>query len=416
MASRPSVQLGFGGVAAFCTFAACSGLRTSALPEVEPVDAAGGDATDPGHADGASSGQDARGGRDGDGEAPCIEAIPDDPRHCGACRHDCLGGACAGDRCLPVLLADDCKVLSDLVVAGQTAYFMESGPTMQEARIRRASTSCQAGGDCAQSFLDTPNGAYLAADLEHLYFTRGSLGAGAVWRTAFDGTGTESFLDVEGVGSLALGGGTLFAVSQGSGNQDGAIITKDVEDLNGLDDAGAEPFAFVENLDSPFDVVFDGFSIFFSTRGPFGIPTEGQIWRADVGTTDQGTLADSQNNVRSLAVNARHVFWVNSGNGTVQRATRDGGQPLELQAGCRTPYAILVAGDRLVWTERGSAPDYLDGRVQSTDLDGGNLVTLIDELPSPIQLAQDDAAIYVASRGTSLGEYRDGKIYKVAKP
>src|SRR5690349_21776850 len=29
-----------------------------------------------------------------------------DPAHCGACGHDCLGGACVGAKCQPVILAD----------------------------------------------------------------------------------------------------------------------------------------------------------------------------------------------------------------------------------------------------------------------------------------------------------------------
>ena len=41
-------------------------------------------------------------GRRGD---DCATDLSSDPRHCGACGHDCLGGGCKEGRCLPVVLA-----------------------------------------------------------------------------------------------------------------------------------------------------------------------------------------------------------------------------------------------------------------------------------------------------------------------
>lgn len=44
-------------------------------------------------------------GRDA-GAGPCVD-VASDPRHCGACGHDCLGSSCVGGRCQPVTLAND---------------------------------------------------------------------------------------------------------------------------------------------------------------------------------------------------------------------------------------------------------------------------------------------------------------------
>lgn len=397
----------------FLAAAACGELREKALADDD--DPPSGDAGDPpsGDDDDDTSTRDAGAH---DASAPCTGAgIADDPHNCGACGHDCLGGACAGATCQPIVLATNCKALTDLVVAGTTLYFMESGPSQPEARIRRAGTGCLAGPECAQSFLEVPFGVYLAANNTHLYYGAGGLGEGSVARVPLDGTTPEPFLDVTGIGAMTLNQSTLFVIAQGTGNGDGAIITRDLDAPTG--EPGSEPFTYVDQLQSPYDVVVDDeVSLFFSERGPSGTTVEGAVWRADLHTTDQGTVAEGQNEIRGLAVDAEHVYWVNAGNGTLQRVSRDGGDVVELQAGLRRPQAILLSDDRVVWVERGSAPDYLDGRVQTSKLDGTELLTLLDGLGSPVQIAQDSKALYVAVRGTALGQYRDGVVYKLAKP
>jgi hypothetical protein len=64
-------------------------------------------------------------GPDGSCDAAALE---DDPRNCGACGHDCLGGACKAQRCQPVVIgtSDDAPVL-DLVVDGTNVLWMSGG-------------------------------------------------------------------------------------------------------------------------------------------------------------------------------------------------------------------------------------------------------------------------------------------------
>src|SRR5690349_7067990 len=56
-----------------------------------------------------SSSSDGSQGTDGnvpDDAGPCTN-VATNPKHCGACFHDCLGGQCVGGACQPIQLAVD---------------------------------------------------------------------------------------------------------------------------------------------------------------------------------------------------------------------------------------------------------------------------------------------------------------------
>jgi hypothetical protein len=95
----------------------------------------GADTSSPGtddagpNTDGSSSGADAP----AEAAPPCDDAkVTDDPHHCGACGHDCLGGQCAAGVCQPVVLAqspNDAPIFDVALLADSVVWATNDEPT-----------------------------------------------------------------------------------------------------------------------------------------------------------------------------------------------------------------------------------------------------------------------------------------------
>ena len=151
------------------------------------IDAAGLDGLAP--SDGGSDAFDFPDGSAPDGDAgPCVDTSKN-PRHCGACFHDCLGGQCVDGTCQPFQIAID-----------------ESGPLA------------------------------IAIDETHVYWTNRS--TGTLWRVPKSGGSKERLFEAPGEGlgdEIAVHDGRLyFAYTVG----DAGVVRCPV---TGCSDAGPEP-------------------------------------------------------------------------------------------------------------------------------------------------------------------------------
>src|SRR5262249_55506489 len=85
----------------------------------------GGDTTDGavanGPGDGASSGDSGLSDESGP-SGPCNAYLSSDPKNCGRCGHDCLGGTCIAGRCQPLILLDS-QMSGILRVRAGTLYW-----------------------------------------------------------------------------------------------------------------------------------------------------------------------------------------------------------------------------------------------------------------------------------------------------
>jgi hypothetical protein len=80
--------------------------------------------------DGATDGPLADGAA-GDGNSEAASSCPginlaSDPKNCGACAHDCLGGACTAGACQPVLIVNDTRIAPRYMVEDSTTLYFSN--------------------------------------------------------------------------------------------------------------------------------------------------------------------------------------------------------------------------------------------------------------------------------------------------
>ena len=112
--------------------AACS-------PRVDATDAAAATGGGAGGAGASGVGGAGAGASGGGGAAPCVPSgdHASDPKNCGACGHDCLGGACTAGQCRPVAIWTG-RADPPLYVDAEYVYWALYKPT-GEHECRKAS-------------------------------------------------------------------------------------------------------------------------------------------------------------------------------------------------------------------------------------------------------------------------------------
>ena len=89
--------------------------------------------------------------------------------------------------------------------------------------------------------------------------------------------------------------------------------------------------------------------------------------------TDGGTATGTA----SFSVNIPapgHLYWANSGNGTIMEANLDGTNPQTIVTGQSNPVGIAVDAQHLYWTNGGNG---LNGTIVEANLDGTNPQTIV---------------------------------------
>lgn len=352
--------------------------------------------------------------KDDAGETPPANVDLTSSEHCGARGHDCFGGECSAGICKPVSVARDLTMPVDLGLLGDYVYFVEQGTGVPDGRLSRVRRdSCKAAGSCNAPHvlvtdLKAPSG--LALSPTDAFITRGT-SLGQVLRFALgEADGTRVFADTETFPTRAVfvpaaGFDRVVWLRSGGGGGLRAKATTNSETAVSL---------LTERL-NPADIAARGDKICWSESGNSELDGDGRVYCADMTGENEITVADRQAFPRGVAIDATHVYWANRGDGTLHRRRLDlSGKTEELQTGLDSPSSIGVDGDRIVWLESGSAPDYTNGRIRTSDKNGRNVRTLAESEPWPTRLVLDRKVAYFTTRGTLGKAFKDGEIRRVA--
>lgn len=322
---------------------------------------------------------------------PCTSTFTD-TFNCGACGHDCLGGACTAGRCEPVVLANELGQPMAIAVDATHVYWTNA----TTGDVRRAPI---AGGP-AQTLFDGPTGTDLGEGLVRsgadVYFTVGDADGG-VFRCPATGCGAGGPVPVvaplaspQFVG-LADGGVLLF--SEGAfGGRVGRCTLPCASAADFV--AGSEGF--------PKFVAAASGSVYWSTL----IPGPGNLRRAVDGAGAATTVVPGET-VQQVEVNGDEVLFAVRGSG-VKGLPRDGGPTRRLYEPLTQTERFVVDGTVIYFNDSLTLGRILRCPVVGCG-DAGT--TMASSQIRPYAIAVDKTSIY----WTNFGDGNTGSIVRLAK-
>jgi hypothetical protein len=392
--------LAVAAVAVSSALFACSAILglddTNVVPGYQRDASAASDATSD-----AKDASDATAFADADADAgpACDADLTTDPKNCGSCGHDCLGGTCVAAKCQPIVLLDGVQYKPTGLAVDDTSVFVMEDNTQSILRVGK-------DGDAgvATVVANEPNLFDMVASGGYVYFsnpTSADGGAGMVSRCATSGCTQGTRLDFTKANkhpqSLAMDSTQLYYAYSDSNGEVWAC------DLPGCSNAKRQTVAL-----EPFSLTLSGNRVYwYSYQSP------------DLSYCNKGgcvgngvyTHTGSVNLVYGMAADATYLYIADVA-GTVSRVETALFQSEDkLAAGQASPHYLLEDGGYLFWINRGTGPNFTDGALLRCPKAacGANLEVLASGLKVVFALVQDADALYYASSA-------DGKVWRLRKP
>jgi sugar lactone lactonase YvrE len=339
----------------------------------------------------------------GDPADACEVDPANDPAHCGACGHSCLGGACSAGRCMPVALASQVQTY-DLALDGDTVFATAGGTV---------GSIPKAGGTFA-----------LLAPASN--FSRDLVIAGG--RIYWGAMSLASFPGFDSILSVPLAGGTPQSEREdayypcGFATNGTDLFWQETEQkrIYKRPIEGGEPVALL-NAGLGCAVAADASLVVWVDAGA-ALTQTGRVLSATPAAFAAGgpivPIAERQFEPADVALTADYVYWTEPGdyfetykNGILKRAARGGGDPEWLIENLWGPGALAVDATHVYVLETGS------DRVWRYPVAGGPGEVIAETPGVPIAIALDDVAIYFSTRvdDSSSAEPDDDVIYRLAK-
>ena len=305
-------------------------------------------------------------------DASCTADLGSDPRNCGACGHDCLGGACSAGRCEAVELASQPgPIVGGPIVDSTNVYWVtasdaDAGPTTTFALMRHSLASPGAGAELVGAL----TGGY--TDSEGLAATSDSI----LWmRSATYGSG----------GTVVTSPGSVFAMPKAGGAARKLV--------------GGDIYALTPQV--------HGGHVYWVNNGL----TYGPMRCALGGCTTPEILAPNRTaGANGLAVDATGFYWTessNAGDGELLSCPLGGdcSFPTRLAGSSSYPAHVSESGGFVYLTSYGSAvPDSpsANGLVQRVSKDGATTTT-ISSTPKSLPQSPKVDGDFVYWRDSDLG-------------
>lgn len=349
---------------------------------------------------------------------PCGAALDSDPRNCGRCGHDCLGGACDAGRCAAVGLATPGGPLRHIVLAGANVFVSTlSTLTTQTRGLWRLP---KAGG-AAERYVPFAQAEAMAVLGDTLYFTVSEPAP----NTAGDTGGIYS-CPVAGPAPCqptlvaAVNLPSAITVDQGRVFYDG----RDTGSVMVYAPPGPPtPFrSFPQNaVGLAANLFVDGTAAFFTATflapPPPGRALVFELTAAGGQLSTYGWESPKAYEGR-LTGNAAALFFTAydfgaATDGVVRRIPRSGGFPCDLggKATAR-PFGLHVDASRVYWSNQGTGAErpFSNGSIVSCEVTGccTAATPLWAGVQQPTDITGDADAIYFVTY--------DGSVWKIAKP
>lgn len=311
--------------------------------------------------------------------------LDDDPLNCGACGHDCFGGACDAGRCQPVLLVGGEIGVHAIAVDEAHIYwgYESDAHLIRRARVDGTEVETLSTTEHAQPFM-------MVVDGTHLYWTRRQ-GDHTVMRMPKTG-GAEQILAAGSYPTgIAVDGEFVYWANYWS------CQTCTTGDVRKVPLAGGTTTVLSDNEPFAAYIATGGGMVIWSDEHVEQHSGKIRAWSAS-GTE---TLAFKQGRPHFVTADGSYAFWTAPTDGTVMRALLTGeGTPEALATGEVGPGGIMRDGDRLYWLA--------DESLRSMAITGGP-VTTVHAPVKPANIVQDSTSFYWC-------ESESGLIWRLAKP
>lgn len=421
---RASLLFGTVLVGSVCALAACVGDEPQVSSNGTGDDggtSSSGTGSSSGTSGGnSSSGNSSSGGDDGGsgcvaplaacgGDGKCTTSTDTDPKHCGACNHDCAGGSCVGGMCQPVALQANVDAPAAIAVNSTAVFWLQ-------AQATRKCPKSGCGGSPTMLSQATEVGTMLGprqivADEDNVYWLArtdgGPIAQVYIWKCATAGCS----LSPTQHGSYAAGGALvgnathLFRYDPSGSFYKYPKASTTPEYLTGL--YLAESYGFAVDATTLAFTNTDE-----SIQGNGGVYTAAITANAPTKIMDLGVHVTMTGGVVYASRN------LNPSQSTIHRCPVAGGC-----GGTGTPLLtspdgvitdVVADASGIYWTVRGT-PGSATGAVRRCAVPdcAGGPKDLAKDQAGPVALALDGEFVYWANRGT--GAINTGSIMRVRK-
>lgn len=305
----------------------------------------------------------------------CNKNVDSDPKNCGACGRDCLGGTCAAGQCSIIPLATGQATPNALAVDANNVYFVNGG---NGKLMRMGKDGSGLADGLAGATLTDPRA--LVTDGQRLVWSNYNANAAVkLQRANVNGSGIADVGDSFGTfaGGLAISGNTIAWTNRSGTNR---VVRAPAA-------GGAAVVVATGNVE-PAGVAVDATHVYW------GSGANGNLHRQPLAAAAPCTIGTNCPELApvqafNLAVDATNLYFTQAA--AVSRIAKGGGAVAAIATNQASPLAIAIDAKHVYWSAGGSIRRALLGA--ATPCDGAACEIVVDGA-SASDMVLDDKAIY----------------------
>lgn len=349
------------------------------------------------------------------GGPSCGTKLTEDPLHCGACGHACMGGDCLGGQCQPQLLASGFPLPANygqgLASDNENLYFATQSRVYKVSKTPTA----DAGGAAVmlhEATLAINYPRYVTVENGAVWWTSDGAGAstGKVWKMLRDGAPGDATSPVTAQNhpaGIGVDGTFVFWTTDGTAAQDQGIIRR-------APAGGGSTTDVITGQISPRHLLVSSGRLYWD----LGISNNNVLYTATKtpGSTPSTVLDLADDHVAAFALTSTKLYWVTYNKGALWRASIDGQNAEKLHTGTSNGISVAVDDNGLFASFAGTfSMKYKDSVIVQVNAPTGQTATTktIATLPFVQGIAIDADFIYAV--GGDYPTADTGKLWRIRR-